>query len=50
MMEKFLPMAIMLESFGACILYFICQKWGTGLYWLSAGLLNFTVIFLIPGE
>ena len=49
-MEKFmnvLPIIIMVESFLASIPLFWCKQWGSGLYWFSAGMLNFTVIFLI---
>jgi hypothetical protein len=49
-MDKFLnilPVIIMIESFAASIPLFICQKWGSAIYWFSAGLLNFAVIFLI---
>ena len=49
-MEKLLnvlPIIIMIESFAASIPLFIYQKWGSGLYWFSAGLLNLAVIFLI---
>jgi hypothetical protein len=45
-----LPIIIMAESFLACIPLAIAHKWGSALYWLSAGLLNFAVIYLIPGE
>jgi hypothetical protein len=37
----------MIESFAACVPLFLCGRWGSGLYWFAAGLLNFTVIFLI---
>jgi len=49
-MEKLLnilPIIIMVESLAASVPYFIYKNWGTGLYWLSAGVLNFSVIFLI---
>lgn len=46
----FLPVIIMAESFLACIPYFIARQWGYAIYWLSAGLLNLAVIFLIPGD
>jgi len=42
-----LPIIIMLESFAAAVPLLICQRWGSGLYWFSAGLLNLAVIFLI---
>jgi hypothetical protein len=37
----------MLESFGASIPLAITGRWGSALYWFSAGLLNFGVIFMI---
>lgn len=40
-----LPVIIMVESFAASIPLFICGRWGSGLYWFSAGLLNMAVIF-----
>ena len=49
-MEKLLnilSIIIMIESFTASIPLFIYQKWGSGLYWFSVGLLNLAVIFLI---
>lgn len=49
-MEKFLdvlPILIVIESFAASMLLFVGGRWGTGIYWFSAGLLNFSVIFLI---
>ena len=42
-----LPIIIMVESFAASILLFAGKQWGTAIYWFSAGLLNFAVIFLI---
>lgn len=50
MILKFLPTIIMIESFLACVPYLYQQKWGMGLYWFAAGLLNLAVIYLIPGE
>ena len=49
-MEKILdvlPVIIMIESFAASIPLFICQRWGSAVYWFSAGLLNLAVIFMI---
>jgi len=40
-----LPVIIMAESFLASIPLFISGRYGSGLYWLSAGLLNLAVIF-----
>lgn len=42
-----LPIIIMIESFIASIPLFICGRYGSALYWLSAGLLNMAVIFFI---
>jgi len=49
-MEKFidiLPVIIMIESFFAALPLAVSGRWGSALYWFSAGLLNFSVIFLI---
>ena len=49
-MDKYinlLPIIIMAESFIASIPLAIQGRWGSALYWFSAGLLNFSVIFLI---
>lgn len=49
-MEKLLqilPIIIMVESIFAGGYLIIQGKAGSGLYWLSAGVLNFSVIFLI---
>ena len=42
-----LPIIIMTESFAASIIYCIYRQWGSALYWLSAGVLNFAIIFCI---
>ena len=42
-----LPIIIMAECLAASIPHFIYKNWGSALYWLSAGVLNFTVIFAI---
>lgn len=42
-----LPIIIMIESFCASIPLAIYGRWGSALYWFSAGLLNFAVIFCI---
>ena len=50
MMEKLLqilPIIITAESFLAGGYLIIQGNIGSGLYWLSAGVLNFSVIFLI---
>jgi len=44
---KILPTIIVLESFMASILLAMHKQWGSALYWFSAGLLNFAVIFCI---
>lgn len=47
-MEKFLnvlPLIIMIESFAACIPLFYYGRYGSAVYWLAAGLLNYAVIF-----
>jgi len=49
-MAKFLdilPTIIMLESFFAGGLLFIGGRFGSAIYWMSAGLLNLSVVFLI---
>lgn len=49
-MEKLLqilPMIIMIESLFAGGYLIFQGKTGSGIYWLSAGVLNFSVIFLI---
>lgn len=48
MIEKMLPTIIMIEMFLASIPYFINGKYGSGLYWLAAGLINFGIVFLMP--
>lgn len=40
-----LPVIIMVESFAAGIGALLFQRWGSGCYWLAAGLLNLAVIF-----
>jgi len=50
MMERFLnvlPIIIMAESFLASIPLFIFGRYGSAIYWFSAGMLNFAVIFCI---
>lgn len=49
-MEKLLdilPTIIMVESFLASVPLALCGRWGSALYWFSAGLLNCSVIFFI---
>ena len=41
----FLPVLIMVESFGAAIVYAWCRQWGSAIYWLAAGILQYAVIF-----
>lgn len=50
MFLKFLPTLIIFESFIASAIYLMAQKWGIGIYWFAAGLLNLAVIYLIPGK
>jgi len=40
-----LPVVIMIECFVASIPLFICQRWGSAVYWFSAGMLNFAIVF-----
>ena len=42
---KILPTIIMIESFLASIPLLIYGRYGSALYWLCAGLLNFAVIY-----
>jgi len=49
-LDKFLnilPIVIMVESFAAAVPLMVYGRWGSGLYWFAAGLLNFAVIFCI---
>ena len=49
-MEKLvtiLPSIIVAESFGAAIIYAIGGKWGSAIYWISAGWLTLAVTYLI---
>lgn len=48
MIERILPTIIMIEMFLASIPYFVNGKYGSGLYWLSAALINLAVIYLMP--
>lgn len=47
MIEAILPILIITESFLAGIVYLIFQKWGSGIYWLSAGTINMAAYYLI---
>jgi hypothetical protein len=40
-------MIIMVECLAASVPYFIYKNWGSAIYWLAAGVLNFSVIFLM---
>jgi len=40
-----LPIIIMIESFLASIPLLFYGRWGSGVYWFAAGLLNCAVIF-----
>ena len=42
-----LPIVIMVESFAAAIPLAVGGRYGSALYWFAAGLLNFSVIYLI---
>lgn len=42
-----LPAVIMAESFAAAALLAWAGRWGSALYWFSAGTLNLAVIFLV---
>jgi hypothetical protein len=42
-----LPVIIMIESFAAGAVLLCCRKWGSGVYWIAAGLLNLAVCFLV---
>lgn len=45
--ENILPIIIMIEMILASIPLFINGKYGSAIYWLTAGILNFAVIFMI---
>lgn len=45
--ENVLPVGIMVASFLAAIPLAVVGKFGSSLYWFSAGLLNCAVIFLV---
>lgn len=40
-----LPIIIMVESWLACIPLLLYKQYGSAIYWFSAGLINFAVIF-----
>jgi len=44
---QILPLLIMLESFLAAVPLAIAGRWGPAVYWFAAGLLNFSVIFMM---
>ena len=48
MMEKILPIIIMIEMFAASVPYFFQGKIGSGLYWFAAGLISLAIVFLMP--
>lgn len=54
MLEKFivntLPILIAFESLAAGIILICFKKYGSGLYWTAAFLLNVAVIYYIPKE
>jgi len=44
-MEKILnilPIIIMVECLAASVPYFVYKNWGSAIYWLAAGVLNFS--------
>jgi hypothetical protein len=46
-MESILPIIVIVESFLAGIVYLFFGKWGSAVYWLSAGTINFAALYLI---
>lgn len=42
-----LPVAMVVLSLGAALLYLFVADWGRGAYWLSAALLTYSVTFWI---
>jgi len=54
MLEKFiiytLPIAIAFESLAAGLILICYGKYGSGMYWTAAFLLNVAVIYFIPKE
>ncbi|MDP8275762.1 MAG: hypothetical protein RAO92_05105 [Candidatus Euphemobacter frigidus] len=45
-----LPVIIMVESLVAAIPLACAQRWGSAVYWLAAGLLNWAVIYGIKAN
>jgi len=45
--QYFFPVIVVIESILAGIILMFFRKYGSALYWIGVGLLNFTVIFLI---
>ena len=43
-----LPTLILMESMAAGLIYLLEAKWGSALYWFSAGALVLAVTFVIP--
>ena len=43
----YLPILMIIEAVLAAGLLFWCKRWGSGVYWLAAAMLNFAVVFLI---
>jgi hypothetical protein len=41
------PILLILESFAAGIVYCFKKEYGSGVYWITAGILNLAVTFLI---
>jgi len=49
-MDKFiliLPIIMIVESIGASIIFLLAKMYGSSIYWLSAAILNISVVFLI---
>jgi hypothetical protein len=42
-----LPTIIIVESYLACIPLVITHRWGSALYWFSAGTINIAAVYLI---
>ena len=49
-MRDLLPIVIMLESFGASLVYIIRDQPVAALYWLSGGLITLAVILMVKGR
>lgn len=47
---QILPIIIVVEMLAASIPLFWTKQWGSAIYWLSIGIANSAVIFLIGGK